>query len=104
MGCKAPSGCLMCSRLEGRALCPGPSELLSQNAINEVAYNQPKFHPLNSGCWKGQDQDADLISSDQLLLIDSRPFYSNRTWQKGKESLWGPVCKGTNPIHEGAPP
>lgn len=63
----------MCNRLEAEP-CVGPSELLSQNAINEVAYNQQKFLPLNSGCWTGQDQDADLISSDDLLLIDGCPF------------------------------
>ena len=33
-----------------------------------------------------------MVSSYNLLLIDSCPFYSNHTWQKGKESLWGPVC------------
>ena len=24
------------------------------------------------------------------------------TWQKNKESLWGPFYKGTNPVHDGS--
>lgn len=87
-------------------LCPsckrvwhlGPLGLLSQNAIDWVAYKQQKFTSHGPGGWKC-DMSVPAWSDKGPLLV-CRLFIVPSCGGKGEGALWSLFYKGTNSIHK----